>query len=216
MFKSLLKSMRKGRGGDETPPRQLLHPNDLQVGDIIKFGFAAQAGISNEECMVSKILTYDLGGESKQQTVFIIENEQGNFTLAVIKDKNEESLEIGLSVLPDVVEQVFCIDDFADMLEPDTGVNHVLKRIGEPNLVEGWTSEIYRQEAGHQAYRYQADYRQKLMPDDASIGDGFDYNKLISDDRNFALLVEVYDGGKTDVYLQVRLSLSKIEEMWPA
>ncbi len=213
----LLKGIWGGRrGGKEAPPRALDHPKDLKVGDIVKFGFAAQEAISNRTFKVEGITTLDLGGEAHKKTLFTIEGEGGRLRLAVVRDGRGERLELGRSVLPDDVEQTFPMEAFVDLLDPDTGVHHVLERIGEPPHLAGWAGPVYRQEAGHNAYRYAGDYRKRALPLDADTGDAFSYYLLVSDDRQFALEVQVYDGGRTEVYLLAHVALSKIEELWPA
>ncbi len=215
---SLLKGVfNRWSGSDkEVPSRVLESPKDLQVGDIIKFGFAAQEGIGNKTFTVEAINTSDLGGEDKKKTFFTIESTGERFRLAVVGNGTDELLEIARQVLPDDVRQVFDVDAFINLLDPDTGVNHILERIAEPAFLNGWTAPVYRQEAGHNAYSYSGDYRDRRLPDDADEGEAFSYYFLVSDDRRFALEVQVYDGGRTNVYLITYLPVSKIEELWPA
>ncbi len=214
---SLLKGIfNKGRGADKNiPARSLDHPRDLQAGDIIKLGFAAQEGIGNRSFTVETVTTFDLG-ENHQKTVFTIETAGERFRMAVVRDGMDEWLEIARQVLPDDVQQVFDVEAFINLLDPDTGVNHVLERIHEPDFLTDWTAPVYRQEAGHNAYYYSDDYRDSELPHDADEGEAFSYYLLVSDDRRFALEVQVYDGGRTEVYLIVYLPVSKIEELWPA
>lgn len=213
---SFFKSIFGGhRTQEESSPRSLDHPRDLQIGDIIKFGFAPQTGISNQAFTVEGINTCDLGGEDKKKIVFTIEGGGQRFRLAVVEERTGARLEIARAVLPDDVRQVFDIDAFVDLLDPDTGVNHVLERMGEPDYLVGWTAPVYRQEAGHNAYYYTGDYRHRLLPQDAEEGEAFSYYLLVSDDRRFALEAQVYEGGRTKVYLLANLAPSKAEELWP-
>jgi hypothetical protein len=212
---SFIKGIFKGRKKDTTAPRSLDHPRDLQSGDIVKLGFAAQEGIGNRSFTVETIATCDLGGEGRKKTVFTIESAGERFRAAVVRDGVDEWLEIARQVLPDDVQQVFDVEDFINLLDPDTGVNHVLERTSELAFLAGWTAPVYRQEAGHNAYYYSGDYRDCELPHDADEGEAFSYYLLVSDDRKFALEVQVYDGGRTEVYLIVYLPVSKIEELWP-
>nr|VFK49123.1 MAG: hypothetical protein BECKTC1821D_GA0114238_10693 [Candidatus Kentron sp. TC] len=214
MLKTLFRAARKDTKDD--PSRVLGHPRDLQSGDIVKFGFTAQQGISNQPLRVEVIDTCDLGGGQHKKTLFTLQGGEASFRLAVVDQGREERLEVGISVLPEDVEQVFDTDAFIDLLDPETGVHHVLERIGEPPRLVGWVGPVYRQEAGHNAYYHNGDYRDRRLPDTEDEGDAFSYYLLISDDRRFGLEVQVYDGGRTDVYLLVYLPVSRIEELWPA
>ena len=55
-----------------------------------------------------------------------------------------------------------------------------------------------------------------MITGDLDGWEAFDYSLLVSDDRQFALQTEVYDGGRTEVFLLVYLPLDKIEELYPA
>ncbi len=210
-FKSLF-----NREEEKSPSRQLEHPKDLQVNDIIKFSFTAQSGISNETFKVKVIKTYDLGDDSKKKTVFTLEGGQSIFDLAVVNERGQDLLEISQSVLPDTVEKVFDIQQFAQIFDSDSGVNHVLERMGEPDHVNGWTTALYRQETGHQAYLHAGDYRERVLSRLEDGSEEFDYYLLVSDDRQFGIQIEVFDGGRTEVKLTVYLPISKIEELWPS
>lgn len=215
---SLFKAIFGSRGGDKGPaPRTLEHPRDLKVGDILKFGFTDQTDLGNQQFRVESIVTLDLGGDAKKKVVFNIVGTDQAFRIAVISDKGKEYVEVGRSVLPEDVEQIFDVEQFIGLLDPDTGVNHVLHRTGEPAYLEGWTGAVYRQEAGHNAYLYADDYRSRSLPTHESEGaTGFSHYRLVTDDRQYALEVQVFDGGRTEVFLLANLAPLKIEEMWPA
>ena len=211
---SLFKSLFRGAGSNQ--PRTLEHPRDLQLGDMVKFGFADQQIISNQRLEVEAVNTCDLGGEARKKIVFTLRGVGPSCRCAVVETSCGDVIELGRAVLPDDVEQVFDIEAFMDLLDPDTGINHVLERQGEPEDLAGWTGTVYRQEAGHNAYLYSGDYRSRPMPEDAEAGDAFSYYLLVTDDRRHGLEVQVYDGGRTEVYLLAYLGLAKIEALWPA
>nr|VFK52929.1 MAG: hypothetical protein BECKTUN1418F_GA0071002_10157 [Candidatus Kentron sp. TUN]VFK53495.1 MAG: hypothetical protein BECKTUN1418E_GA0071001_10178 [Candidatus Kentron sp. TUN] len=212
ILKNLFRSVRKDT---EDTPRVLEHPGDLQLGDIVKFGFAGQGGISNQSLRVEDINTCDLGGEKHKKTLFTLQGTDSHMRLAVVDQGQGERVEIGTAVFPEDVERIFDMDAFIDLLDPETGVHHILERIKEPKRLTGWIGPVYRQEAGHNAYYHTGDYRYRQLPDSEEEGDAFSYYLLVSDDRQFGLEVQVYDGGRTDVYLLVYLAVSKIEELWP-
>nr|VFK28284.1 MAG: hypothetical protein BECKMB1821G_GA0114241_103530 [Candidatus Kentron sp. MB]VFK32521.1 MAG: hypothetical protein BECKMB1821I_GA0114274_103410 [Candidatus Kentron sp. MB]VFK75957.1 MAG: hypothetical protein BECKMB1821H_GA0114242_103710 [Candidatus Kentron sp. MB] len=214
---SILKNLFRGvRKETEDTSRVLQHPRDLRIGDIVKFGFAAQQDISNKTFRVEGIDTCDLGGEPHKKTLFTLNGAGARIRLAVADTGQGERLEVGRAVLPEDVEQIFDMDAFLDLLDPETGVHHVLERIGEPVHLAGWVGPVYRQEAGHNAYYHAGDYRARPLPDTEDEGDAFSYYLLVSDDRKCGVEVQVYDGGRTEVYLLVYLTTTKIEELWPA
>ncbi|MBT7410690.1 MAG: hypothetical protein HN826_13390 [Methylococcales bacterium] len=204
-----------GKDEEEHVPRSLDHPRDLAKGDIVKFGFSAQTEISNQSFQITNVCTYDLGGEHKQKMVFSLD-ESNDTRLSVIKERGEERLELSKIIFPEMVAEIFKINKFARIFDEDSGTNNKLKRQDEPKDVANWTTEVYRQEAGHQAYFADGDKRDVANFNDADGWEEFDYFLLVSDDRNYALQAEVYDGGRTDVYLITYLPIEKIEELWPA
>ena len=203
-------------GKESSGPRSLTSATDLEPGDFVKFGFNALADLSNQSLSVDSVSTQDLGGEDKKKVLFELQGSSVRLRLAQVRGGQGDKLEIGRQIYPEDVEQCFKIKAFIDLLDTDTGVNHVLKRKGKPDSLSGWLGKTYRQEAGHNAYLYDADYRHKPMPDDASTGRDHSYYYLVTDDRDYALEVQVFDGGQTDVWLLVYLDLDVLEEMWPA
>nr|VFJ59967.1 MAG: hypothetical protein BECKDK2373C_GA0170839_107618 [Candidatus Kentron sp. DK] len=217
---SLLKTLFRSRNsGKKNPVRVLEHPRDLQVGDIVRFGFTAQEGIGNQSFRVEAIDTCDLGGEQHKKTLFLLRGTGFEVRLSVADNGHgqamAERIEVGRSVVPEEVAQIFDQDAFIDLLDPETGVNHLLERVGEPGHLAGWTGGVYCQEAGHNAYYHAGDYRFRQLPDSEEEAEPFSYYFLRGNDRGFGLEIQVYDGGRTDVYLLVYLSVSTIEELWP-
>ena len=203
-------------GSDEPTVRSLTTVNELEPGDFLKFGFNALEGLSNQSLSVDSVATHDLGGESKKKILFELRGSSLRLRLAQIREGRGERLEIARQIYPDDVESCFDVEAFINLLDPDTGVNHVLKRTGKLPELSGWLGKTYRQEAGHNAYLYPKDYRHKSMPADATQGSEHSYYLLVTDDRNYGLEVQVYDGGQTDVWLLVYLDPDTLEEMWPS
>lgn len=196
-------------------PRRLEQPDDLRKGDLVQFGFCAQAGLSRETYTVGSVQTQDLGGEAHKKGLLFLHGSRDALRLAITDIGRGTQLELGRQVYPEDVEQLFDRDAFIDLLDPGTGVNHILERIGEPEQLAGWSGELYRQEAGHNAYLYDYDYRRQRMPAHAEGATEFSYYQLVTDRRDFALEIQVFDGGRTDVWLLAYLPLDKLEEMWP-
>jgi hypothetical protein len=208
----MLRKLFGGGGGDDPPPRAE-HPWDLKQGDFLKFGFTAPAGLSAEELQIVSVHALDLGGPHKIRRVLVAE-EGGGQQFYLWKDDGGQ-LAVGREILRPVVEQLFDIDDFGALFDPDTPPSHTLNRLTEPAELEGWTAAVYRQEAAQEAYRHMVDPETTMigqsLTDDA---EGLDFYRVVGDQRRFALEAYVLDGGKTDVMLIAHLSDAAVEEIW--
>lgn len=199
-----------GRGKDKPAPA-VEHPCDLAQGGFLKLGFVAPEGLVQAELQVTGIHAIDLG--SAVRRVLTVEaiglgklemwrGERGTIALARPLDR------------PDV-ERLFDIDEFSRLFDPDEPANVVLERLAEPAGLEGWTAQVYRQEAAQEAYRHDADPAVTAIG--ASLDDEarpFDFIRLVGDQRGHALEAYVHDGGRTDVVLVALLSETAVEEVW--
>ncbi len=210
-FKSLFGESKN----DKPETRHLDHPRDLQLGDVLKFGFMPAVDVSNGEFVIKAINTYDTAAGQKPKTVFSLEGVAGEFSLAVLKQRGRETLEIGRKVFPNDVEAIFDIEAFGAVLSLEGGTQHILNRHNEPQGLMGWTASVYYQEAGVEGYFHAGDYREKALSESVDGYTAFDYYLLVSPDRSHGIQAEVYDGGRTEVTLQCYLPVSKVEEMWP-
>ena len=198
--------------------RQLEHPSDLLVGDMVEFALMSQAGLTNKSFQVSKIWTLDLGGDRHKRIYFQLDDTETNIRLRVV---DKDIIELGLEVYPETLLEVFSEADIATILDPDSGVNHRLKAIISmtdlPQALVGWVVKKYRQEGFELAYRYEDDYRNKSLPEHIDgCEEGCDFAWLISDDRQHALEFRVFDGGRTEAHLCAYIPLRKIDALWPA
>lgn len=205
----------KKRNEEISSIRLLNHARELMIGDIIKFGFTAQTGISNEDFIVSGVNTFHLDAQGLPQTVLQLNDAAGQYALAVVTVNGDEVLEVSKSILPEDVESIFDMADFIGLIESEHAQNS-LSRQSPPADFDGWTAETYYQETRHEAYFHAGDFRGKSLPTEKEYCTPFDYLYLVSKDRQHALQIEIYDGGRTEVKLLVYLPLSKLEEMWPA
>ena len=198
--------------------RQLEHPGDLLMGDMVEFALMSQAGLTNKSFQVSKIWTLDLGGDRHKRIYFQLDDTETNIRLRVV---DKDTIELGLEVYPETLLEVFSEADIATILDPDSGVNHRLKATISmtdlPQALVGWVVKKYRQEGFELAYRYEDDYRNKSLPEHIDgCEEGCDFAWLISDDRQHALEFRVFDGGRTEAHLCAYIPLRKIDTLWPA
>lgn len=203
---------------EESIARVLDHPRDLLTGDMVDFALMSQADLTNKSFQVTKIWTLDLGGDKRKRTYFQLSDAGQMIRLRVVSD---DVLELGLEVYPETLLDVFSEDDISAILDSDSGVNHQLSLnvplSDIPKDLEGWVSKNYRQEGFELAYRYEDDYREKLLPESIDGGEeSCDFAWLFSDDRNNALEFRVFDGGRTEAHCCAYIPLRKIESLWPA
>jgi len=214
LFKSLF------GGGDKSPPTAAIEsPKDLHVGDMLKMEFAEQALISAQTLKVSEQLFYDVSSVEKSKVVSIMSGVEPRVLLSTSSVNPDRPLEVAVAILPDKVFELFKRQQFVAIFDEPDNTNHRLQRkakvkVNELNELEGFVASSYYQERTNEAYRSQKDCRNKTL--DESDWLGFDYKLMVSDDRQHAIRIEIYDGGRTDVYLIAYLALSKIEEYFPA
>jgi len=214
----IFKSLFGGGDTDDAAPRSLTHPKDLQVNDLVKFGFAAQTGISAADFKVTEVNTYHFSAGQEPTTVFTLDGVEGLFSLSLRNESGDTLLEVGKVVLPEHIEQIFPWEPFVDIIEPGSGAHHTLERLAEPDEFTGWTAPQYSQEAGggDEAYFHTGDYRGRSLPEGKDECEPFDYYLMVSPDRLHALRITVFDGGRSEATLLAYLPLNKLEEMWPA
>ena len=204
-------------GGDKSPAsRPIQSPTDLRPGDMLKMEFAEQSLISGQTLKVSEQVFYDLSAAENCKTVSIMEGADQRVLLSISMVNPERPLEVALAILPDKVFEIFKRKQFVAIFEEPDNTDHRINRKArvELNEFQGFVGDSYYQERTNEAYRSKKDCGEKTLPE--SDWTAFDYKLMVTDDRRHAVRIEVFDGGRTDVYLIAYLALNKIEEYWPA
>ncbi|HEB56728.1 MAG TPA: hypothetical protein ENI98_10605 [Gammaproteobacteria bacterium] len=205
-------------GGDSPPPSAKIEsPKDLNPGDMLKMEFSDQTLVSGKTLKVTEQLFYDLSAVEKCKTVSIMEGADQRVLLSTSTVNPERPLELAVAILPETVFKIFKRKKFIAIFEEPDNTDHRISRkisADELNEWQGFVGESYFQERTNEAYRSKKDCRKETVLD--SDWSAFDYKLMVSDDRQHAVRIEVFDGGRTDVYLIAYLALNKIEEYWPA
>ncbi|HHI94008.1 MAG TPA: hypothetical protein ENK04_10935 [Gammaproteobacteria bacterium] len=211
LFKSLL-----GGGDKSPPPRAIESPKDLRPGDMLKMEFAEQTLISGQTLKVSEQVFYDISAVENCKTVSILEGVGQRVLLSVSTVNPDRPLEVALAVLPEKVFEIFGRDQFVAIFDEPDNTDHRIHRQANValNELQGFVGGSYFQERTNEAYRSKKDCRNEALTD--ADWEGFDYKLLVTDDRCHAVRIEVFDGGRTDVYLIAYLALNKVEEYWLA
>ncbi|MCG9697555.1 DUF4178 domain-containing protein [Shewanella sp. Isolate11] len=204
-------------GKKAPPPRQLNHPNDLQLGDMISMddSFALPPQLRGQQLRVESINTYEF--ERKQQTEWVLKG-HGNSNVFLSLDEDDETyLCLSIKINRAQVEQLFDLDAFSDIFEED--IQAILDLQGEaPEELSQWLAPQYHQVNYAQfGYFHRQDYRGQRPPQDEGLnrGDAFESYQLLDAEEDFAIDIEVYEGGETDVLLTQYRPLSDIREYWP-
>jgi hypothetical protein len=208
-------------GGDKSPPpRSIESPKDLRPGDMLKMEFSEQTLISGQTLKVSEQVFYDINAVENCKTVSIMDGVDQRVLLSTSTVNPDRPLEVALAVLPEKVFEIFNRDQFVAIFEAPDNTDHRIRR--QPNVelneLQGFVGDGYFQERTNEAYRSTKDCRGRDSENALTDSDwtGFDYKLMVTDDRCHAVRIEVFDGGRTDVYLIAYLALSKVEEYWPA
>ena len=209
----MLRRLFGGGSKDKDKARKVEHAWDLSAGDFLKFGFVAPHGLSTVEARVASVRAIDLGGPHKVRRVLTLDDGGG---YDMWRD-DDGALALARTIGRPDVERLFDLDEFARLFDPDEPANLVLHRRAELPEFEGWTTEIYRQEAALQAYHHEQDPAvTKIDTTLADDAEAFDHYRLVGDRRRFAVEVAVFDGGRTDVTLVALMAESVVEEFWVA
>lgn len=206
-----------GGGDSSPPPRKIESPKDLKTGDILKMEFSDQSLISGQTLKVSEQFFYDISAVEKCKAVSVMEGADQQVRLSVSSVNPERPLEVAVAILPDKVFDIFKKKSFVAIFEEPDNTDHRITRKGSfdaTSELQGFVGQSYFQERTNEAYLSTKDAREQTLSD--SDWTGFDYKLMVSDDRLHAVRIEVFDGGRTDVYLIAYLPLSRIEEYWPA
>lgn len=209
----LFKSMFSG-GGSTPPPRSIESPADLRPGDMLKMEFSDQALLSGQTLKVSDQVFYDVSGVENCKVVSIMQGADERVLFSSSSVNPDLPLEVAISILPEDVFKIFKREQFVAIFDEPDNTDHRLTRTGKLDQAEGFWGNSYYQERTNEAYRGKKDCREETLDD--SDWTGFDYKLMVSDDRCHAIRIEIFDGGRTDVYLIAYLRLDKVEEYWPA
>ncbi len=204
----------KGGKGDSEAIRSLNHPADLDKGDIIKLSFLDQQDLSNKRFEVDDVNTYDFKGE--QSTSFTLKGESDECVfLSVRRNNGKEYLAFSRLMKRSEVLELFDEQDFASVF--DEGANTRLKRRAIPAGFEDWTaSEYVEEEDCSKGYYHEGDYRNRSLPRFEDESCSLEYYLLEDPHGDFAIEIEVYESGETEVSAIAYLDMPGIEELWPA
>jgi len=202
------------KSGEVEAARSLTHPSQLNSGDIIKMAFLNQQDLSAERLEVTDVNTYDFGNQAEPS--FTLKNDSGDvFFLSVKNDNGQECLSISKMLKRKKVLSLFDEADFAAVFNAGSGIQ-LSRRDDIPSSLQEWTASQYVEEQDcRNGYYYEGDFRNRSLPQYEKDSCGLQYYLLEDANGDFAIEIEVYSDGETEVSATVYLPLTSIEEMWP-
>lgn len=201
---------------NKNPLRDLSSPGQLRSGDIVvlKERLSLPSELQGRQLEVSHVSTYQYAsGVEKEFTLRTAEST--SYYMSVDDNDGDPILCFTIKVPRKLVLEIFHEDDFAQLWEADFAN---LKVQSVPEQYAGWLTDNYRQVIkDEEGYFYDRDCGDEApsgrLDDD---GEEFRYHECVGDpDDDRSLLVEVFSGGETDVFLEVSTPLDVIDELWP-
>jgi hypothetical protein len=204
---------------EDNSTRTLTKVDHLQVGDIVslKERLSLPAELQGAELEVTAVGTYQYSdGLEKEVTLRSVDNK--TYYLSLDDNDGDPVLCFSIKVERKLVSQLFDLDQFANLFEPDYATLDVQSI---PDKIKDWAKEgqYVQHISDAEAYFFNDDLIAKgLTPSSNQDDDGeeFRYFSCESDiDDNYSLVVEVWQTGETDVSLEVSTPIDVIAEMWP-
>ena len=211
-FKSLFSK------AEETPTRQLTQPDDLIIGDMITLddSFALPPQLKGKQLKVEVVNTYEF--ELSRTTEWQLKGIDNQAIFLTLDKDDEVYLAFSIKLTRDKVEQLFDMESFSELFEePGEAQLTVIKEHPFKELSQ-WLGQHYRQTTFAEfGYYHPKDYRNSRPSQDEAENQGepFESYQLIDDTENYAVEVEVYEGGDTEVSLILYRPVTDIREYWP-
>jgi len=196
---------------DEVQRGALTHPKDLEIGDIIKFSFLPQRELSATRFTVTEINTYDY--ENDNVTEFLLSGENRfQIFMSVDNDGGEEYLSISRKLTKKEVSELFDNAQIADIFSE--GHSELNRQPTAPKNLETWTSDYYSEDIDCRVgFYHEGDFRNKETPIYEEESERLEYYSLTDDTDEFAIDVEIYNEGETEIYATIYLEISSISEL---
>ncbi len=201
----------------ETPARELTQPDDLKIGDMITLddSFALPPQLKGKQLKVEAINTYEY--EHSRTTEWQLKGIDDQAIYLTLDKDDEVYLALSIKLTRDKVEQIFVMDNFGDIFE-EPGEAEISVVDNQPvTELSQWLANRYRQSTFAEfGYYHQKDFRQNRpsQSDNENRGHPFESYQLIDDTESYAVDIEVYDGGETEISLVLYRPVSDIREYW--
>lgn len=200
----------------QSTTRSLTQPGELRAGDIVvlKERRSLPPELQGQQLEVTHVGTYQYSS-SVEKTYTLRTAENKTYYMSTDDNDGDPLLCFSIKIPRAAVLEIFDEDAFAQLWDADYASLTVQAKL---ERYESWlTDEYYQKVKEAEAYFYDRDCSDR--PPSASLdddGEELRYHECegVPDDR-FGVTVEVWDGGDTDVFLQLACPVDVIDEMWP-
>lgn len=198
------------------PVKQLEHPKDLKKGDMLQMidSFALPPQLKGQMLHVIDINTYQY--EYQNDTEFVLKGDTGSsIFLTIENDDGEEWANFSIKIQRQEVDELFDLDKFAEIFDSEDLTD--ITRVNEVAKFERWTTSHYKQQSHPStAYYYNKDYRGQQIPQHVEDGgEPVECIDLADAEQDFAISIEVWDDGETDISLTLSRPMSDIVDLFP-
>lgn len=208
-FKGLFK-----KSAPEKPVRSLDHASKLILGDILEFSdsFTLPNDIRKQKFEIIAIETFEF--EHQHYPRFKLQGNLDGYLWLSLPGDNNNSFHISLEINRDEVEQLFDLDEFADIF--DDGFSEITSQ--QAVSIGDWHADKYFQrDLATVAFHHREDLRETPPSkyNEDSNGRRFEYYHLHDSKEQKLVDIIVTDNGETDVYLTMQLANDAIAGFWP-
>ncbi len=202
-----------GMSSDRPEVRKLEHPRDLRLGDIIKFRYMDQKDISGREFEVAQVNSYTYGGLIYPE--FVLKDRDSQIIYMMIEEEDgEECLSLSKKVDKAKVFEIIPEDKMASLKTQKGRLS--LELAQKLQGFEDWTTSQYHVVDRNVKGAFVKGDMRFADPDVAPPPKERFVSYLLEDpEGEFALEVEVYETGETELSVTVYNDIDEIDEMWP-
>lgn len=201
-----------GLGDNKPEMHRLSHPRDLRSGDIIKFRYIDQSDVSGKEFEVSQVNTYIYGDLCYPELV--LKDRSGHIIYMMVEEEDgEEYLALSKKVDKTKINELITPNDMEAILAKGNGTSITIT--SKPNGLEEWLVNDYREVDDNIKGAFVKGDARYLSDEEINRQERFTSHLLEDTDGEFALEIEIYETGETEVSVTVYHYVDEIEEMWP-
>ncbi|MBE0367016.1 hypothetical protein [Pseudoalteromonas aurantia] len=200
----------------KAPERELSHPSQLAVGDMLTLidSFAYPGWLKGQTLKVTDVQTYQYQHNAEYE--FVLESESGKVTfLQIERNDGEEFANFSVKIQREEVDVIFTLDEFARIFDEEQLSE--ITTVAQPDAYAHFLADKYKQsETPYVCYFHAKDYRNQTLPryQDES-GEPCEVISLISSDESHSINIEIWEGGETEVSLTLSRPVSDVIDLFP-
>lgn len=194
-------------------PRHLSHPRDLRQGDFLKLKFLDQDELSNKEFEVYQINTY-IYGEMCYPELVLKDRDGTVIFLMVEEEDGEEYLAFSHKIKQFDINSILGDGAKSTLLDGDVGT---ALSIGTPlDNLDDWMTQNYRKSEHNIRGSFVKGDARYLSDEAIEKREWFTSHSFDDNSEFYAIEIECYDSGETELCVTIYHPFSAIDEMWPS